>query len=523
MYTPKTKALTRTTLTFRTNSHRTRVTHSHTHIHDHQIETFPDRIPAITLAKGSDEEMAEGETSEVEKTEDAAVDESANGPPPPPPPADAATEEAAPTTETDDQTKEEESATDAAAEEDEDDGGVVVSISHTDADVLSYLNETLAFGDLVKFMADQLVDERPEDPVKYIATMLAGGEDEATATADFEFEDEDEDEVFEEEDEMDGGGELNDDISVMKTHKRASIVNRARRPSVSAECSTVGDGGVPKLQTKLNDDDKERIFRAVHDNILFKDIDQRVLPLMVDIVFEVKKKMGATIVRQGDDGENYYIVKEGTCEVIVNKAGTGMTVVETLGPDASFGELALMYNSPRAATIRAKTDVTMWGIDRSSFQKLLAEKTNSTRRLHEGFLAKVPILAPLTDEQRSKLSDSLKTMSFNTGEVIIKQGDKGDNFFILEEGHAVAKINVVHEGKSSEEVVANYSTGDYFGELALLTDKPRAASVYATVDATCVVYMDRDCFKRLMGSCESLMRKNQEMYDQVMKQILNEL
>ena len=71
--------------------------------------------------------------------------------------------------------------------------------------------------------------------------------------------------------------------------------------------------------------------------------------------------------------------------------------------------------------------------------------------------------------------------------------------------------------------MATYTTGAYFRELALLTDKPRAASVYATTGGCTVVYMDRDCFKRLMGSCESLMRKNQEMYDQVMKQILKEL
>lgn len=368
--------------------------------------------------------------------------------------------------------------------------------------------------------------------MKYIASLLAGSADDDEEDDYVEEEDEHEEDSKEEEEsaegleeeQMDdeGEGEENDAIGDMKIQQRGSfIVNRARRPSVSAECSTVGDGGVPKLQTKLSEDDKARIFKAVHDNILFKDIDQRVLPLMVDIVFEVKKSHGTTIVRQGDDGENYYIVKEGTCDVIINKSGQGMTVVDELGPDASFGELALMYNSPRAATIRAKTDVTMWGIDRTSFQKLLAEKTNSTRRLHESFLAKVPILAPLSDEQRSKLSDSLKTMSFHPGEVIIKQGDKGDNFFILEEGEAIAKISV--EGQQSEKDVKTYGPGDYFGELALLTDKPRAASVYATAEATCVVYMDRDCFKRLMGSAETLMRKNIGMYDQVLKQVLNEL
>ena len=64
------------------------------------------------------------------------------------------------------------------------------------------------------------------------------------------------------------------------------------------------------------------------------------------------------------------------------------------------------------------------------------------------------------------------------------------------------------------------SAGDYFGELALLNDKPRAASVVCVTDSICVC-MDSQSFKRLLGSCETIMRRNFEVYEQVMRDLLS--
>lgn len=66
----------------------------------------------------------------------------------------------------------------------------------------------------------------------------------------------------------------------------------------------------------------------------------------------------------------------------------------------------------------------------------------------------------------------------------------------------------------------DYGPGDYFGELALLNDKPRAVSIVSVTDSLCVC-MDSQSFKRLLGRCENIMRRNMEVYEQVMKDLLS--
>jgi hypothetical protein len=64
----------------------------------------------------------------------------------------------------------------------------------------------------------------------------------------------------------------------------------------------------------------------------------------------------------------------------------------TIGETGSFGELALIYGTPRAATIKAKTDVKLWAIDRDSYRRILMGSTIRKRKLYESFLSKVSIL-----------------------------------------------------------------------------------------------------------------------------------
>lgn len=81
-------------------------------------------------------------------------------------------------------------------------------------------------------------------------------------------------------------------------------------------------------------------------------------------------------------------------QIYVNKEPYG-----TIGETGSFGELALIYGTPRAATIKAKTDVKLWAIDRDTYRRILMGSTIRKRKLYESFLSKVSILgefAPLS-------------------------------------------------------------------------------------------------------------------------------
>lgn len=181
--------------------------------------------------------------------------------------------------------------------------------------------------------------------------------------------------------------------------------------------------------------------------------------------------------------------------------------VGTIQAGGSFGELALMYNAPRAATvISAESGCTLWALDRLTFRRILMESTFARRRMYESFLEEVPLLQSLTPYERSKIADALETQKYAPGETIIKEGDPGHAFFLLESGEADAYKGGVKES------VKHYSKGDFFGELALLNDAPRAASIVATTDVK-VASLGKNAFQRLLGPVEGIMRRTK--YEEV--------
>lgn len=202
------------------------------------------------------------------------------------------------------------------------------------------------------------------------------------------------------------------------------------------------------------------------------------------------------------------MVEKGTFDVYVNKSGQlepgqdGMgDQVGNIQAGGSFGELALMYNAPRAATVvSAESGCTLWALDRVTFRRILMESTFARRRMYESFLEEVPLLEPLTPYERSKIADALETRKFAPGELIIKEGDPGHAFYILESGEADA-----YKGEIDNKV-RHYSKGDYFGELALLNDAPRAASIVASSDVK-VASLGKSAFQRLLGPVEDIMRR----------------
>lgn len=76
-------------------------------------------------------------------------------------------------------------------------------------------------------------------------------------------------------------------------------------------------------------------------------------------------------------------------------------LVTTIGEGGSFGELALIYGTPRAATVRAKTDVKLWGIDRDSYRRILMGSTIRKRKMYEEFLSRVSILGKFSEKKKN--------------------------------------------------------------------------------------------------------------------------
>jgi len=170
-----------------------------------------------------------------------------------------------------------------------------------------------------------------------------------------------------------------------------------------------------------------------------------------------------------------------------------------------------MYNAPRAATVRCTEDSVLWALDRVTFRRILMERTFRKRRMYETFLEEVPILANLEPHERHKIADALEPVIFTDNEIVIQQGDIGQSFYIIESGEAI--ITKVDENNLMHEL-GSLKKGDYFGELALLTDKPRKATVSAKGRLKCAT-LGKKAFVRLLGPVVEIIKRNTENYSQL--------
>jgi len=285
-----------------------------------------------------------------------------------------------------------------------------------------------------------------------------------------------------------------------------------RRTSVSAESLNPTEAGSDSWTPPHHPKTEEQVSRlksAVSSNFLFSHLDDDQFTTVLNAL--VEKPIPAKdikVISQGDAGDYFYIVEKGNFDIYIHSSGAvqpgpdglGNKVAST-GPGGSFGELALMYNAPRAATV-ISTDAksTLWALDRITFRRILMDSAFQRRRMYEAFLEEVPLLSSLKPYERSKIADALDTIKYPANSTIIHEGDPGDAFYLLESGEAEATKNGV------SGVVKNYRRGDYFGELALLDDKPRQASITTKTDVK-VARLGRDGFKRLLGPVEEIMRR----------------
>lgn len=115
----------------------------------------------------------------------------------------------------------------------------------------------------------------------------------------------------------------------------------------------------------------------------------------------------------GQDGDYFYVVEKGSFTVIVDSKP-----VSQIGEGSSFGELALLYNAPRQATIRSDTNAVVFSLDRESYRFILAQSTSNREKEIKKALKMVPLLAELTEEQLDKLSDSVEVFPYNAGKFL---------------------------------------------------------------------------------------------------------
>jgi CRP-like cAMP-binding protein len=241
---------------------------------------------------------------------------------------------------------------------------------------------------------------------------------------------------------------------------------------------------------------KRLLEHALNEHYLFSQLAKRDV---TEVVNAMKKKLAHsndTVITQGTEGDLFYILEEGTCEAYVNGKS-----VKKYASGESFGELALLHSCPRAASVIATSHATLWTLNRATFKRTLQNsKVKDTIKRCE-FLKKVPNFKTLTNQEIGSIAGVIELEMYEKGNNVVREGETGDKFYIIQEGECSALKN------SNGEVITigTLNTGDFFGETAIITHEPRNATVQVTSDTALVLSLSKSDFETVLGPLKHLM------------------
>ncbi|KAL3185611.1 hypothetical protein MRX96_028878 [Rhipicephalus microplus] len=246
---------------------------------------------------------------------------------------------------------------------------------------------------------------------------------------------------------------------------------------------------------------KQLIKDAIMENDFLKNLDSSQVREVVDCMYPQIFDAGTLVIREGDVGSHLYVSAEGELEVEKDDQ-----VLGRMGPGKAFGELAILYNCTRTASVKAVTKAKVWVLDRRVFQAIMMKTGLQRQEENIQFLRSVPLLQTLSNEILAKMSDVLEVDFYPPGVYIIRQGTSGDTFFIISHGNV--KVTQRIEGTNQEEQIRVLGRGDYFGEQALLREDKRTANVVSLEPGVECLALDRESFIQLIGDLRELQDKH---------------
>jgi len=274
--------------------------------------------------------------------------------------------------------------------------------------------------------------------------------------------------------------------------KRAAI-QAENLQSCKIDRSTITPKSPEKIQWLLSCVEKNELFANYNDEQRF---------VLVECMVLEHVQQNHVLIEQGHDGNEFYVIEEGVFEVFVDDI-----LVATLQRGMCFGELALIFNAPRAATVKATKPGKVWYLHRITCRKILMQYNQSESQRNIKFLKRVSLLSPLLKSEIQLLGQALETKKFKKGEVIFEQGDEGEHFYLIKSGTITG---VKQTGQNKLEFCLK--SGDFFGERALLKQEPRAATLICKTDAV-LMMLSRQDFGAMLGPLEDILSRHTEKYE----------
>lgn len=223
---------------------------------------------------------------------------------------------------------------------------------------------------------------------------------------------------------------------------------------------------------------------------------------------------GAHVVRQGDEGREAFVLARGAVNVMREQVGAGDVLLATLGPGAIFGEMALVSEAPRAASVVAAEPVQLLAIARSALELLAREDPAigptlgrfCYRRMLSNLVRHSAILSSVPIDQRSALIERFSSLQFEPGQLLVRQGEEPASLFLIASGEVQVRST---DAAGERTVLAQLGPGHVVGEISVVLRRPANADVVA-LHSTVALALSREQFHEAIHEHPNLLR---ELYD----------
>jgi cGMP-dependent protein kinase len=251
-------------------------------------------------------------------------------------------------------------------------------------------------------------------------------------------------------------------------------------------------------------EDMEKIKAALNSHFIFTSLTEEDKDMVIQSMQLYSFQADSYVFMQSSRARSYYVIRTGSIEVFVNNKK-----VNKIHAGEGFGELALLQDNPRSASLKCAEPTTLWGLDRETFRKVIEEMNVQVYQQNRNFLEKVGLLDSLTPQQKDLLAVSLVSRKYFTGQNIITEGETGNEIFFVKEG-------IVGLFKGAQEIKKFYP-GSYFGENALINNTPRTATCRALEDHVKCMCLTRDTLQRVLtNKLQDIIEKN-TIYEAIKK------
>lgn len=255
-----------------------------------------------------------------------------------------------------------------------------------------------------------------------------------------------------------------------------------------------------------NEEQIEFLEHALKDNynFVFGSMQSKELRTLVNAMSLNSVKKDTKMIHQGDKGDYLYVLQSGTVKFVVD----GVEVGEASNSGTVIGELALLYDCPRAATVVATTDCEVWRVSQHVFRRIKAAYALQNDHETRSALRQISFFQDLPQEYIHRLADSIFIRNFQQDEVLIRKGEEGETLIIIKEGHVLATDISIGGTKYAD---VSLGPGEYFGERPIVMGTPNVGTVTATTDGK-AWFLTKERFLRTLGhlNLNEMIRKGQE-------------